>query len=307
MARDVAQDYCETKISTLPPHKFTNYVMGNQAYGKLPEWDNAKNNFRYLLEVYADNFVILVIPMSCKQLRHVSTGTMTGIHDVFPANDVDSNDPISEKKLEQYDGEYATTKTILGFDFDGIKKTLLLEEAKQAHLLTVLHGWIRSSKSGMMGIPFKEFESVIAKVCHAFTTTPEGCGLLTPCNKMLQTKPPLVFLQRNQILLAAIIGCRTLLRESSDSPIRCCELVGGWPDYIGMCNALSHGVGDVVFGKNKACIPTVFWWEWPPANKKMYHDKKITNLDLEMAGLLFLWLVMESVCGDLRKKEGHPI
>ena len=143
---------------------------------------------------------------------------MTGIHDVFPADDIDSNYPISEKKRKQRDGEYATKKTILGFEFDGINKTLWLEEAKRAHLLTVFHGWIRSSKSGMMGIPFKEFESMIAKVRHAFMAIPAGHGLLTPCNKMLQTKPPLVFLQRNPFLLAAIMGCQKLLPKSSDSP-----------------------------------------------------------------------------------------
>jgi len=194
MARDVAQDYCETKIDTLPPHKFTNYVMGNQAYDKLPERHDSRNNFRYLLEGYVDNFVSLVVPTSREQLRHVSTGTMAGIH-VFPADDVDSNDPILEKKLKQRDGKHATKKVILGFEFDGINKTVWLEEAKGAYLLTVLHGCIRSSKAGMIGIPFKEFESVIAKVRHTFTAIPAGRGLLTPCNKMLQTKPPLVFLQ----------------------------------------------------------------------------------------------------------------
>jgi hypothetical protein len=54
---------------------------------------------------------------------------MTGIHDVFPADEIDStNDPISGKKLKQLDGEYSTTKTILGIDFDGIEKTIWLEE-----------------------------------------------------------------------------------------------------------------------------------------------------------------------------------
>jgi len=67
-------------------------------------------------------------------------------------------------------------KVILGFECDGINKTLWLEEAKRAYLLTVLHGWIRSSKAGMIGIPFKEFESVIAKVRHAFTAIPAGRG-----------------------------------------------------------------------------------------------------------------------------------
>ena len=75
-------------------------MTGNQAYDKLPERDDSRNNFRYLLEVYVDNFVSLVVPTSCDQLHHVSTGTMAGIHDVFPADDVDSNDPISEKKLK---------------------------------------------------------------------------------------------------------------------------------------------------------------------------------------------------------------
>ncbi len=28
----------------------------------------------------------------------------------------------------------------------------------------------------------------------------------------------------------------------------------------------------------------------------------VTNLDLEMAGLLLLWLVMKEVCGDLAEK-----
>ena len=93
---------------------------------------------------------------------------------MFPANKIDSNDPISEKKLKQLDGAYLTTKTILGFDFNGDEKTIWLEEAKQAHLLTVLHGWIRASKSCTSGIPFKEFETVVAKIRHAFTAIPAG-------------------------------------------------------------------------------------------------------------------------------------
>jgi hypothetical protein len=258
-ARDVVQDYCKTKLGSLPPHKFTHYVIGNKAYDELPEQDENGKPFRYLLKVYVDDFVsFLVIPTSCKQLRHVSTGTMTGIHDIFPADENDANDPILEKKLRQLDGEYATTKTILGFDFDRVNKTLRLEEAKCAHLLTVLHGWIWSSRSGTTGIPFNEFESIIAKICHAFTAIPAGRGLLTPCNKILQTKPSMVFLQCNQVLLAAVMGCRTLLCESSDSPTRCRELVGEWPDYIGVCDASSHGVSGVIIGKNEACVPTVF-------------------------------------------------
>jgi len=228
---------------------------------------------------------------------------MTGIHNVFPMDKINDNNPISKKKVKQLNGEYSTKKTIFGFDFDGVNKTIWLEEAKQAHLLTVLHGWIRSSKSGVAGIPFKEFETVVAKIRHAFTAIPAGRGLITPCNKILQTKPPIVYLQHNHMLRAAIMGCRKLLRESSDSPARCRKLVGGWPDYIGMCDALSHGVGIVIFGEKEPCVPTVFRWEWPQKIKDLYHEGIFTNSDLEMAGLFLLWLVMESVCGSLKEKR----
>ena len=302
-ARDIAGDYCDTGIGTLPDHKFLPYAIGNPAYQSLPESTSGDIPLRYLLEVYVDDFVSLVIPASREHLRHVSNGTMMAIHDIFPPDEIDSNDPISEKKLKQGDGEYATTKTVLGFELDGIAKTIWLEEAKRAYLLTVLKGWVRSAQSSTIGIEFKDFESIVAKIRHAFTAIPAGRGLLSPCNKILQKKPRTVYLHRNPVLLAALSGCRTLLRESSDSPTRCKELVGGWPDYIGVCDASSHGVGGVVFGEKSTCTPTVFRWEWSPEVKAEYRKKSITNSDLEMAGLLFLWLVMETVCGTLREKR----
>ena len=67
---------------------------------------------------------------------------MTGIHDVFPTNMNNSNNPILEKKLLKGEGQYFLLKTLLGFDFDGKGKTLWLEEEKRAKLLTILHGWL---------------------------------------------------------------------------------------------------------------------------------------------------------------------
>jgi hypothetical protein len=71
---------------------------------------------------------------------------MTGIHNVFPTNIIDSDDPISEKKLKKGEGQYSTLKMLLGFDFNGKQKTLWMEEGKQAKLLTTLKGWIRSAE-----------------------------------------------------------------------------------------------------------------------------------------------------------------
>jgi hypothetical protein len=109
-------------------------------------------------------------------------------------------------------------------------------------------------------------------------------------------------------VLTALKGCRTLLRESTSKPTQCRELVTGWPDYIGIVDASGHGAGRVVFGEQSACTPVVFHWEWPDDIKRDINSVsnpagRITNSDLEMVGLVLLWIVIEGVCPDLREKR----
>ncbi len=262
-------------------------------------------SLRYLLEVYVDDFISLIIPMSQEQLRHVANAILEGIHDVFPPDDNDYNDPISRKKLLKDEGSYSLLKTLLGFEFDGNAKTMWLEVAKREKLLATLQSWIRNASRGAGGIPFKQFETIVAKLRHAFTAIPNGMGLLSPCNQNLAQKPNIVWLSRHKHLLANIRGCRTLLRESTKDPTRCRELVSGWPDYVGIVDASSYGVGGVIIGELVECIPTLFRWEWPPDIKSSIcldtnPTGSLTNSDLEMAGILLLWLVMEKVCHPLQ-------
>jgi len=61
-------------------------------------------------------------------------------------------------------------------------------------------------------------------------------------------------------------------------------------------------------GETSQCIPMVFRWEWPQdvtANVRSFSNPMgtITNSDLEMAGVLILWLVMEVVCQPLQEKR----
>jgi hypothetical protein len=95
-----------------------------------------------LRSYFVDNFMSLVILMSREQLDHIATVVMTWIHDVFPTNIIDCNNPISEKKLLKGEGQCSLSKALLGFDFDGQCKTMWLEEEKRAKLLTTLHWWI---------------------------------------------------------------------------------------------------------------------------------------------------------------------
>jgi hypothetical protein len=70
----------------------------------------SENTKKSSVEVYVDDFMSIVIPTSKAQLDHVANPIMRGIHDVFPANIVDSNGPISEKKLKKGEAQYSTFK-----------------------------------------------------------------------------------------------------------------------------------------------------------------------------------------------------
>ena len=138
-ARDIATTYIETGIETRPNHKFEHYTRGAEAVDTLPAEADSNNVFRYALEVNVDDFISIVIPASQEQLRHVANAIMEGIHNIFPPDDDDTNDPLSEKKLLKRDGQYDVLKTLLGFEFDGVGKKIWLEAAKQEKLLTTLH------------------------------------------------------------------------------------------------------------------------------------------------------------------------
>ena len=104
-----------------------------------------------------------------EQVRHVANAVMRGVHDVFPEDTVDSNDPLLLKKLQKKEGEFALVKDMLGFNFDGDKKTRQLKEKKRVSLLAILYKWIRTAMSKTAGIEFSEFELVITnKIRHCF-------------------------------------------------------------------------------------------------------------------------------------------
>ena len=80
----------------------------------------------------------------------------------------------------------------------------------------------------------------------------------------------------------------------------CKELVTGWPHYIRVKDASSHGIGVIITGEGKAYIPVVFRIPWPDDVNEFFCKGDITNSDLEMTGLLMLWLVMEEFYPKLR-------
>ena len=100
-ARDVSTEYINMEVGSLPTHKFEKYAVGDDDYTTLPDISATKTGFLYMVEVYVDDFMSLDIPVSQEQLRHVATAVMMGIHDVFPANINNGDDPISEKNYSR--------------------------------------------------------------------------------------------------------------------------------------------------------------------------------------------------------------
>ncbi len=60
-ARDIATEYTDMPVGSLPIHKFTKYTVGGESYFDLPQEHNGQN-FRSMIEVYVDDFMSLVIP-----------------------------------------------------------------------------------------------------------------------------------------------------------------------------------------------------------------------------------------------------
>ena len=300
-ARDVAADYAELPLGSMQDHPFLSFTTTDDAYTNLPRRRSAHDApLRYMLEVYMDDFIDLAIPSCQSDLDHLASSTMNGIHDVFPPAETADIDPISNKKLTKRDGAWANVKEILGMTFDGMSKTIWLPESKRDALIETLRTWIRKATK-RKGIAFEEFRTTLSKLQHAFLTVPAGRGLLSAFYAILAKQPRTVFLHTNTNLRNAVADCRTFLRETASSPTKCKNLVTGWPDYIGITDASGHGLGGVIIGENCAAPPTVFRLQWPQdISDSIVSDVNpggtITNSDLEMAGLLVLWLVMEEIC-----------
>jgi len=146
-ARDVAEQYVDTRLGQGPCNDLIQHTQTSQAYTSLPKNSlHDADPFWYLVEVYVDDFMSLALPTSRRILDHVANGIMCGIHDVFPQEDADADDLISLKTLLQQEGAWDTVKDLLGFVFNGVDYTMWLDEGKRAALIVTITTWLRSSR-----------------------------------------------------------------------------------------------------------------------------------------------------------------
>lgn len=135
---DVAVQYSNTSTASCPTHKFTCYTQVSKAYHTLPAKAYTNKAMQYLVDVYVDDYISLVIPTSQEQLDHVANSIMCAIHEIFPPEAAPANDPISFKNLLKLKGAWDTIKEILGFVFDRNSKTMWLAKGKRDELITTI-------------------------------------------------------------------------------------------------------------------------------------------------------------------------
>jgi hypothetical protein len=86
-----------------------------------------------------------------------------------------------------------------------------------------------------------------------------------------------------------------LFMVMSKCPIQCCQLVPGTPAYIGFCDACKYGAGGVWLSGTHTIRPVVWRTKWPPDVIALFEEGKITINDLEMAGMLLSYLLLEQL------------
>ena len=118
---------------------------------------------------------------------------------------------------------------------------------------------------------------------------------MTPLNHQLAKTPKKVWFRRGSPQRKALQLWKTLLLDVMREPTLAKELVPASPDFVGLVDASGEGTGGVWLS-GKSQLPATAWrLEWPQAIKDAFQRGELTINDLEMAGNLLGWLVLEGM------------
>ena len=305
--RDVAEWLRQQAF--LPPHPLEKHMMDSidptllerfpfPDLSQHPDPAQARQQFFHLFEVYVDDYIGALQATDPEVLRHHSRALLHAIHQIFPppaATGHDGEDPISYKKLVlEGEGIWDVRKEILGWIFDGLHRTMQLPEQKVQNLRESIRQTIRSGH-----IDTKAFESFIGKCQHACLGIPGGTALLPPLYKALHSAlnsgQRSVQIHKHSQQYHALRDLQTIFKVLGKHPIQCCQLVPGQPAYIGHCDACKYGVGGIWMSGTKTLRPIVWRLKWPQDIVDRVAEGTITINDLEMAGLLLHYLILEQL------------
>ncbi len=257
-----------------------------------------------LIEVFVDDFIAATNKLETTHLRMVSRAMLHGIHTVFPPPEITGHtggDSISIKKIKQGEGKWEHVKEILGWTFNGNEYTVSLPEKKCAKLIKQLTAMTKQKT-----IKFKDMEKLVGKLQHASLAMPGGWGLFSPLTMAMKGRPKRI--KMTEIISQTLRDWRTIIRKLTVTPTHVLQLVDGYPDYIGYSDACRLGASGIWFGVTEDIGFVVWRVEFPTDIKDNLCTSNnpngtITMNDLELAGVLLEWLVLEHLVKDLKFKH----
>jgi hypothetical protein len=241
-----------------------------------------------LLQVYVNDFCHATTQSTDgTHILTIHQAAIHGIHALFPPPSVSNHsggkEPISWKKLAQGKGNFHTSKEMIGFLFDGVKRTVRLPAKKALAYINEMHTALRQKT-----IPLKSLQAIVGRLRHASIILLAAKGFFTPINTALQGISKIIGLGATLDLRAALEDLISLLRLLSCHPTHIFELVPDMPRYVGYHDTAAEGAGGVWFSLEDHMLP-LLWRKVFPSDIAAYiiSDTNpvggITNYDLELA------------------------
>ena len=298
--RDVIQSYYEGS-NQIPKHPLEQHLttkLANQKQHQKPTCNYTA------FEVYVDDYITITNNTDETHITRLARAMLHGIHSIFPPPSVTGHsggDPISLKKLLQNEGMFDHKKEILGWNFNGRDFTIELPPEKQQKIFEILQ---KTKK--LTTIPHKTLEKIQGKLVHASVGIPNGRGLLSPLYKAVAQKLSPTPMTQN--LKQCLTDWQTLIKLIGSRPTSVLEIVPRDPTYIGYVDASGTAVGGVWTSGTSTIQPTVWWVEWPMEIQtelvsRTNPNGKISINDLETAGILLAWLVLEKIAPTTLKHK----
>ena len=294
--RDILQALVDSNIP-IPPHPLEGYLK--PACQARRQTSRATDPWQ-MSAVFVDDYILAAVEDPAGELlQRTARAALHSIHAIFPppsrSGHTGGKDPISKKKLEKDDARWAHEKEVLGFLFDGQRRTVRLSTAKANAIAAETKQLLKKPR-----VAIKKFRSVVGKLRHAATILPAAKSLFTPINRALRGEPTVVSIGPKSELRHALIDLRTMIMNLAQRPTHVNELVGLDLDYIGYCDASAFGAGGVWFSGKSELPPTVWRIQWPAdITAAVISDSNpggtLTNSDLEMAAVLIQQSVLDSL------------
>ena len=291
-ARDVVQQLLNV---TLPPHPFEERMLPTKHHNNtLQDLESTTT----LIEVYVDDFIAGTDDTTRDNLLRISRAMLHGIHSIFPPQSETGHtggDPISEKKLDKLEGLWDHVKEILGWFLDGKNFTIYLPQEKVAKVQKTLRDIQKKTK-----IKIKDLQKIAGILHHASMGIPGGRGLFTTIwTAMANCKNGWVKLTPD--LKHTFADFKWLFQEIANKPVSVAQVTPKDLQLHGYTDACKFAAGGVwiIPGPNG---PRYIFWTTPFTDEvvRAFTTGTISINDLEMAGILLGWLVLEHLCHTLQ-------